>query len=373
MNTKNKRPIDRVAENTYSWLGKTFVLIKKTKVKTWQGIFIIAFVTGILIAIISMISMDVQIKSKATGETASLSISPASVKVNKGSSFNLDVLLNTNGSNAVVAKAVVKYNTGSLQLLGWNTDNSAFANTSCVYNGKSCEIINNNPATGEISIALAKPTPGVNTVSGKVATLNFKLLDTAVDNSVEVFFSGPGAYDDSDVIFDNKLGTDILSGRAYSLISAITVPTTCTSFTYSSWSICQSNGTQTRIVASSSPTGCTGGTPVLTQNCTYTAPACTSYTYSSFTTCQPDGTQSRTVTSSAPTGCVGGTAPVLTQTCTYSTTSPTCTSFTYSSFGACQSNGTQMRTILSATPTGCVGGTPILTKTCKYNPNRKNR
>jgi len=326
MDMKNKRPIDRVAENTYSWLGKTFVLIKKTKVKTWQGIFVIAFVTGILIAIISMVSMDIQTKSTATGETASLTFRPANISVDKGSNFNLDVLLNTNGSNAVAAKAVIKYNTSSLQLLGWNTDNSAFSNASCVYNGKSCEIVNNDPANGQIIITLAKPSPGVNTASGKIATLNFKLLDTAVDNAVQMFFSGSGVYNDSDVILDNKLGTDILSGVAYSLISAVTVPTTCTS-----------------------------------------------YTYSAFAPCQPDGTQTRTVTSSSPTGCVGGTAPVLTQSCSYSTTSPTCTSFTYSKFGACQLDGTQTRTVLRATPTDCVGGTPILTKTCKYNSNRKVR
>ena len=46
-------------------------------------------------------------------------------------------------------------------------------------------------------------------------------------------------------------------------------PPTCTSFTYSAWSACMSNNTQTRTVISSSPSGCTGGTPVLTQSCTY--------------------------------------------------------------------------------------------------------
>jgi hypothetical protein len=44
-------------------------------------------------------------------------------------------------------------------------------------------------------------------------------------------------------------------------------PTTCTSFTYSAWGACQS-GTQSRTVVSSSPAGCTGGSPVLTQACT---------------------------------------------------------------------------------------------------------
>lgn len=44
---------------------------------------------------------------------------------------------------------------------------------------------------------------------------------------------------------------------------------TCTSFTYSGWSSCQTNGTQTRNVTTSSPTGCTGGDPVITQTCNY--------------------------------------------------------------------------------------------------------
>lgn len=46
-------------------------------------------------------------------------------------------------------------------------------------------------------------------------------------------------------------------------------PATCTSFTYSAWGACQPSGTQTRTVVSSSPAGCTGGTPVLSQSCTY--------------------------------------------------------------------------------------------------------
>jgi hypothetical protein len=45
---------------------------------------------------------------------------------------------------------------------------------------------------------------------------------------------------------------------------------TCTSFTYTAWTECQPNNTQTRTVTSSSPSGCSGGTPVLEQSCSYT-------------------------------------------------------------------------------------------------------
>ncbi len=49
-----------------------------------------------------------------------------------------------------------------------------------------------------------------------------------------------------------------------------------------------------------------------------TTPSCT-YTYSDWSACQPDNTQTRTVISSSPAGCVG--TPVLSQSCTYA---PTC-------------------------------------------------
>src|SRR3989344_1824519 len=45
-----------------------------------------------------------------------------------------------------------------------------------------------------------------------------------------------------------------------------TQTTTCIP-TYSNWSACQANGTQTRTVVSKSPTGCTGGTFVTSQLC----------------------------------------------------------------------------------------------------------
>jgi cysteine-rich repeat protein len=51
--------------------------------------------------------------------------------------------------------------------------------------------------------------------------------------------------------------------------NSVVVLDNCTSFTYSNWSSCSSSGTQTRTVLSSSPSGCTGGNPILTQNCSY--------------------------------------------------------------------------------------------------------
>lgn len=57
---------------------------------------------------------------------------------------------------------------------------------------------------------------------------------------------------------------------AYEYTGSVPPPTTCTSFTYSDWTptTCPVGGTQTRTVISSSPAGCTGGNPILSQSCT---------------------------------------------------------------------------------------------------------
>jgi hypothetical protein len=142
-------------------------------------------------------------------------------------------------------------------------------------------------------------------------------------------------------------------------------PATCSAFTYSAWGACQPDDTQSRTVTSSSPAGCTGGSPVLSQACTYVPPVttCSAFTYSAWGTCQSDDTQTRTVTSSSPAGCTGG-SPVLSQACTY--VPPACT-YTYSAWGTCSTSGTQSRTVVSSSPAGCAG-TPVLSQTCTPPP-----
>src|SRR3989344_3205966 len=65
---------------------------------------------------------------------------------------------------------------------------------------------------------------------------------------------------------------DIDGWSAEQYLQIVTTPQTCTSFTYSAYGTCQSNNTQSRTVTSSSPSECTGGSPVTTQSCTYVPP-----------------------------------------------------------------------------------------------------
>jgi hypothetical protein len=104
--------------------------------------------------------------------------------------------------------------------------------------------------------------------------------------------------------------------------------TACTSYTYT-LGACQSNNTAPVLTSVGVPAGCSGGaTPATTQSCTYVAPTC-SYTYSVWGACQSSGTQTRTVTSTTPAGCTG--TPVTTQSCTYVPPVP--------GTGACDFNG----------------------------------
>jgi pectate lyase len=62
------------------------------------------------------------------------------------------------------------------------------------------------------------------------------------------------------------------AASATSTVTVTSPATTCSSFTYSGWGACQPNNTQTRTVLTSSPAGCAGGSPVLSQACTYVPP-----------------------------------------------------------------------------------------------------
>lgn len=363
-NEKDQRPIDRLANESYGWLNKSWTFIAKKDLRWWQTAFILAFFVGVFVAIIMIVRVRFETSSVASGEQAALSVSPAVVTVDEGGSFVSNIMLDTKGSNVVAATAIVTFNPADIQLTSYETANSVFSTgNTCVYNSKPCEIINNDAVNGKISITLAKPKPGVNTAAGNIAKLNFKALKAISSSSIKIGFTTAGDYADSNVALDDGNGTDILTSVTNAAITIKTPVVACTSFTYSAWGTCSSSGTQTRTVTASSPTGCTGGTPVLTQSCTPPVATCTSFTYSAWGTCSSSGTQTRTVATSTPTGCTGGT-PVLSQTCTYTPpTTPTCTSFRYTTWSKCIS-GVKTRSIKSSSPAGCTGGTPVLTQRC---------
>lgn len=368
-----KRDIDKLANESFPLLGKSWVFVSRTRVKTWQGLFMLAFISGAFVSFVWSVSLEIESLSKASGQAAlSMTSSLATggvINVSENETFDVDLVVDTGGVNAVAVRAIVTYNEEDFSLTNWDMSDSIFASgNTCVYNGNPCQIIDNDTANGRISITLAKPSPGVNTNSGVLATLTFRALRPVSSSSNNILYTyvGPDNATDSDVIEEGGSGNDLLNG--VSGIRALVGAPACTDYNYSDWEgTCQSNGTQTRTVTSGIPSGCSGGAmPVTTQSCTYTPPTCTSFTESGFGTCQPNGTQTQTVTG-VPAGCTGGSnVPDSSRACTYmeSTNNDTCTSFEYSGWAKCR-DGKQTRSITSSSPSGCTGGSAVVERSCK--------
>ncbi|PLX27109.1 hypothetical protein C0583_04745 [Candidatus Parcubacteria bacterium] len=65
-NPRDTRPIDEAVKESYSWLGRSYVFIAKTKIKTWQSVFVLAFLVGAALATIFLVSADFQTSSYAS-------------------------------------------------------------------------------------------------------------------------------------------------------------------------------------------------------------------------------------------------------------------------------------------------------------------
>ncbi|MDD5290715.1 MAG: hypothetical protein PHZ04_01230 [Patescibacteria group bacterium] len=117
-----------------------------------------------------------------------------------------------------------------------------------------------------VAVACAKnTTPGTNyvTLPATAGTYTIVPVTTNVANAV-IYNTSCGASECASGYSVSGSGADagcVVTGTGG------TTPT-CTSWTYSSWGTCSSSGQQTRTVVSSSPSGCTGGSPVTTQSCT---------------------------------------------------------------------------------------------------------
>lgn len=161
---------------------------------------------------------------RTSGEVADLHLSPATTSTVVGSPFNVDMTLDTHSNNVVAVKAVVQYNPANFSLMSINTGSSVFGQgNTCVYNAKPCEIITQDAANGKAIITLAKPTPGVNTSTGLLGTLQFKALQPVVNPTaanITIQYVTFGSYADSDVILDDGNGTDILNSVTNTTVSA---------------------------------------------------------------------------------------------------------------------------------------------------------
>ena len=214
-------------------------------------------------------------------------------------------------------------------------------------------------------------------------------------------FTGPDIYEKTLVWADNRtspsnLSTVPLTDIYFSTLQVnangeIVESIDCTSWTYSSWSSCSSSGSQTRSVVSSSPSSCTGGSPVLSQSCTYTppVPSCTVADWScgSWGICSQGGNQKRTCEKTS--NCQGGIQSATTsQSCTptqqpkpettvtpppvYQPPQPSCTADTWTcgDWNACSLSGVQNRSCKKTFDCSSVETAPPTTDQYCEAPNR---
>jgi chitodextrinase len=238
----------------------------------------------VVFLVVALVALVWFIVAKTAGEVADLHLAPSSTSAIVGTPFNIDMNVDTHSNNVVAVKAVVQYNPANFSLLNIDTSTSAFASgNTCTYNSKPCEIV--TQSAGQAIITLAKPRPGVNTASGKIATLQFRALQPVAPTSanISIQYIAYGNYTDSDVIFDDGLGTDILNSATNTTVTAsLEVPsglaaTTTTTAVNITWTAAGANSTITgyRIYRNGTQVG-TSATPSYTDN--GRAPL-TTYTY----------------------------------------------------------------------------------------------
>lgn len=60
------REIDMVTREIHSWWGRTYISMKRTRVKTWKGALLLAFIAGTVISLVWIVSLDIETESNAS-------------------------------------------------------------------------------------------------------------------------------------------------------------------------------------------------------------------------------------------------------------------------------------------------------------------
>jgi len=134
------------------------------------------------------------------------------------------------------------------------------------------------PTQTSVSLTWGASTDNVAVAGYKVYRNGTQITTTTGTSYTNTGLTAGTTYTYTVIAYDsagNNSAGDTITATTAKTTSGTNNPkvTTCSSFNYSAWGTCQSNGIQTRSVSSSIPAGCVNGTPVVTQSCTYTAPA----------------------------------------------------------------------------------------------------
>jgi len=186
------------------------VLMKKVN---FLRAVIYILVAGLILVTILIVSLSIfspevgnyfeDISHSLKPPQASLYLSPNVANYKEGDEFNMDVMVNTNGNNVVVVAAYLSYNKEQLQAISIDLTDSLFQFVA------EKQIISQD---GKIKITIGKPTPGINTNAGKVATIRFKAIKEINPESENISFDfTQGSSLFSGVFVDDKQGTNALN------------------------------------------------------------------------------------------------------------------------------------------------------------------
>ncbi len=190
-----------------------------------------SIILGIFLSAWTLIPWSTNAGWVGNENNATLILSPGAGTYRVGNTFAVDIFVNTRGQNVVAVSAYLNYNPSLFEVVSINDiSDSIFGATNP--DPKEAEKSIEN-IIGKVKITRGVPTPGFNTTNGKVATLNVRgKTDTAPSSDNFNFDFTAGSTIDSNVILNDGLGTDIISG-AYNARFALdgTPPANVSSFT----------------------------------------------------------------------------------------------------------------------------------------------
>ena len=148
---------------------------------------------------------------------ATLTAMPQTGNYNINDNFPVSVYVNTHGQSVVVVAAYLNYDKASFEAVSINT-------TGSVFTMEAEKIIDST--NGVIKITRGIPSPGVNTANGLVAVINFRAIAVTSPSSDNLTFQfTAGSTLESNVILNDGLGTDYLSGVYNALFTVSSLPT----------------------------------------------------------------------------------------------------------------------------------------------------
>ncbi|MFA6974129.1 MAG: fibronectin type III domain-containing protein [Parcubacteria group bacterium] len=242
------REVDVLAKDVRSLWGKAFIFIRKKNIKTWQGIFAVAFSAGVVAALILAVNYNIQTKTGAANGTATLTWSAnaeldlAGYRIYYGTTKRTAVCPAGGYASKIDAGKATSYTVNGL------TEGQTYYFSTTSYDTSGNESCFSSEVTKTIPISTTTCTVFNYSVWG----------DCQADGT------------------QTRTLTDSMpagcTGGAPSLARACTYtpPVTtvaCVAHNYSNWSSCV-NRLQNRTVTASFPVGCTGGLqPVLSRAC----------------------------------------------------------------------------------------------------------